>query len=123
MTPITVAEYRKLFEGNSKFATADPREEAIFARAHLLAASNLPLSRLELLIGDAVPRKTTPIILTDDDDGLAERTSEVLQDLRYTDLRKLVGGLATVLAERPLVSGPTSTFKTAAISPLETPLK
>jgi len=94
MTPISVAEFRAFFEGTAEFATIDPREEAIFARGHLLAASNLPLSRMELLISKAVPRKSTTIVLTDDDDGQAERTAAVLQQLGYSDLQKLAGGLA-----------------------------
>ncbi|MEM7428421.1 MAG: rhodanese-like domain-containing protein [Pseudomonadota bacterium] len=94
MTPISVAELCARFDGSDEFALIDPREEGIFTRAHLLGASNLPLSRLELLIGKTVPRLDTEIVLTDDGDNVAVRTASVLSGLGYTNIRQLAGGLA-----------------------------
>ncbi len=93
MTPVSVAELCARFEGVDEFAIIDPREGGIFTRGHLLGASNLPLSRLELLIGKTVPRQDTQIILTDDGDGTANRAASMLNTLGYSNLRMLAGGL------------------------------
>ncbi|MGI9406258.1 MAG: rhodanese-like domain-containing protein, partial [Hyphomicrobiaceae bacterium] len=80
--------------GDDEFALIDPREEGDFAHGHLLSASNLPFSRLELLIGDAVPGRSTPIVLVDDLSGPAERAATLLSELGYSDVSILMGGVA-----------------------------
>lgn len=72
----------------------DPREEGVFARGHLLAASNLPMSRFELLIGEAVPRRETQIILCDDCHGTAERAAFFLDRSGYENVALLDGGVS-----------------------------
>ena len=49
---ISIDEFRALFKGDVEFAVIDPRPQADFANGHLLAASSLPLTRLEQLPGD-----------------------------------------------------------------------
>ena len=90
---ISADELRTRFTNETEFALIDVREEGVFTRGHLLAASNLPLSRLELLIEEAVPRVHTEIILCDE--GTALRASRVLNDLGYDNLTVLTGGLST----------------------------
>jgi len=45
-----------------EIAVLDAREEGVFARRHHLLASCVPLSRLELLVDDLVPRRTTRVV-------------------------------------------------------------
>ena len=45
-----------------EIALLDSREEGVFGRRHLLLASCVPLSRLELLADDLVPRRTARIV-------------------------------------------------------------
>jgi len=80
--------------GERELAPIDVREEGVFGAAHLLRAVNLPVSRLELRLRDLIPRKTTPIVLMDDADGLAERAAQVLSLAGYSDLSMLQGGVA-----------------------------
>lgn len=94
MTRICVDDLRSLFQGRDEFAVIDPREEGMFTRGHLLGASNLPLSRLDILIGEAVPHRTTRIVLTDDQAGAADRAEQVLAGLGYLDITYLSGGIA-----------------------------
>ena len=89
---ISAEELRTRFTGQAEFALIDVREEGVFTRAHLLAASNLPLSRLELLIEEAVPRGQTEIILCDE--ATAPRAARVLSELDYESLTVLAGGLS-----------------------------
>ena len=89
---ISADELRTRFTGEGEFAIIDTREEGAFTRAHLLAASNLPLSRIELLIEEAVPRVQTEIILCDE--GTAQRARRTLHDFGYENLVLLAGGLS-----------------------------
>jgi rhodanese-related sulfurtransferase len=55
---ITGRELKQRLHDGDEIALLDAREEGVFARRHLLMASGVPLSRLELLIDDLVPRRT-----------------------------------------------------------------
>jgi rhodanese-related sulfurtransferase len=64
-------------------------------RGHPFFACSAPLSRLELIIGDLVPRKTVPVVLLDSgDEGLAEKAARKLGELNYSDVSILEGGCA-----------------------------
>ncbi len=94
MTPtITPSEVKSKLLSGCEIALLDVREEGVFAMGHLLFARSVPLSRLELLIGDLVPRKATPIVLCDDGDGMAARAAARLGEFGYDDLAILDGGI------------------------------
>jgi rhodanese-related sulfurtransferase len=76
-----------------EIALIDVREELTFSQNHLLFARSVPLSRLELRFLRLVPRRTTRIVLCDDDDGLAERAAGILVRTGYTDVAALDGGV------------------------------
>ena len=76
-----------------ELALIDVREELPFSQNHLLFARSVPLSWLELRFGRLVPRRTTRIVLCDDDDGLAERAADILVRAGYSDLAALDGGV------------------------------
>jgi len=77
-----------------ELALIDLREELIFSQRHLLWARNIPLSRLELRFADQVPRRSTRIVLCDDNDGLVVRAAETLSRAGYTDISHLEGGVS-----------------------------
>ena len=68
-----------------ELALVDVREELIFSQRHLLLARSIPLSRLELKFAQLVPRRSTRVVLCDDNDGLAERAAAVLMRNGYPD--------------------------------------
>jgi len=72
----------------------DAREELPFGKRHLLMASCVPLSRLELLVDYLVPRRGTRVIWCDDGEGLATRAAERMSALGYHDVASLDGGIA-----------------------------
>jgi rhodanese-related sulfurtransferase len=76
-----------------ELALIDLREELIFSQRHLLWARNVPLSRIELRFADLVPRRSTRIVLCDDNDGLVARAAEILTRAGYTDIAFLDGGV------------------------------
>jgi rhodanese-related sulfurtransferase/predicted metal-dependent enzyme (double-stranded beta helix superfamily) len=98
--PVFVAPYvdapalRAMLEDGEELAILDVREGGVFARSHLLAASNVPLSRLELMAPMLLPRKDVRIVLADDDQSLAQRAAAVLRRHGYLNLAVLAGGVA-----------------------------
>ena len=83
---------RALVEGD-EIALVDVREEDPHARSHPLFAANLSLSRLELDAPVRLPRPAVPIVVFDAGEGLAERAAQRLDELGYTDVGLLEGGL------------------------------
>jgi len=80
--------------GHGELALLDVREQGVHYRGHPFHAVSAPLSRLELLIADLVPRKSAPIVVLDGDDGLAEPAAKRLAGMGYTSLEILEGGAA-----------------------------
>jgi len=104
---ITPAQLRdRLRSGGGEIAIVDAREEGSFHNRHLLMASCLPLSRLELLAPGLLPRRSAPIVVCDAGEGLAERAAARLIEGGYTDVSILAGGVAAwEAAGFPVYSG------------------
>jgi rhodanese-related sulfurtransferase len=78
--------------GHGELALLDVREQGVHYRGHPFYASSAPLSRLEMVIADLVPRKTAPIVVFDGGEGLAEIAARRLGELGYTAVEILEGG-------------------------------
>src|SRR5499433_2480723 len=103
---ITPAELRQRYQAGGEIAIVDAREEGVFHERHLLMASCLPLSRLELIAPGLLPRRSAPIVVCDDGTGLAERAAARLIEGGYSDVSVLEGGVkAWEAAEFPVYSG------------------
>ena len=90
---MTPAELQNALHDGSEIALLDVREDGEFGEGHLLFATPLPYSRLELGITSLVPRKTARTVLCDDGiSGVAQRALARLAALGYTDLTVLEGG-------------------------------
>lgn len=96
MNTIVPLALKDLLVGHEELALIDVREQGAYSESHLLFAACLPLSRLELLIGDLVPRRNTRIVLVSGSaaDGLSERAGKRLAELGYTNLALLEDGAA-----------------------------
>jgi rhodanese-related sulfurtransferase len=93
MRAIDPQTLKAMLGDGAELALVDVREELIFSQSHLLWARSIPLSRLELNFARLVPRRSTRIVLCDDDDGLAERTAKILGTGGYGDIARLQGGV------------------------------
>ena len=93
---IIAAQLRDRLHSGGEIAIVDARDEGVFHERHLLMASCLPLSRLELLAPGLLPRRSAPIVVCDDGEGLAERTAARLIEGGYTDVSVLEGGVRGV---------------------------
>ena len=94
MRSLTPAELKARLLTDAELALIDVREQGTYSEAHLLFATCVPLSRLELMIGDLVPRLDAPIVLVsgNDEDGLADAAAAKLAQFGYRDLAILAGG-------------------------------
>jgi len=88
------AMLRAMVHGGAEMALIDVREEGVFSdEGHPFFANSVPLSRLELMIGELVPRKSARIVVLDGgEEDLAERASATLAQMGYRDLRVMAGG-------------------------------
>ena len=119
------AELRRRLGEGGEIALLDAREEASFWESHLLMASCLPLSRLELMAAAMLPRKGVPIVVMDRGEGLALRAAKRLGDGGYGDVAVLEGGVAAWdKTGFPLYSGvhvPSKAFAEIVEHELKTP--
>ena len=90
---IEPATVRAMLADGGELALLDAREELIYSERHLLHARSAPLSRLELRVPALVPRRSTRIVLCDDDEALALRAAAILRPRGYTNLFVLKGGI------------------------------
>ncbi len=91
---ITARELKAQLHDGGELALLDAREELLFGRRHHLMATCVPLSRLELLVDDLVPRRGVRVVWCDDSEGLAARAAARMTALGYQDVGYLDGGLA-----------------------------
>jgi rhodanese-related sulfurtransferase len=93
MKRVSAQALQQRLGGTGEIALLDVREQGVHLKGHPFFASSAPLSRLEQMIGDLVPRRTTATVLFDDGDSLAETAAARLAAWGYTDVAILAGGL------------------------------
>ena len=79
--------------GTGELALIDVREASAYAEGHILYAASLPLARLALLAERALPRRSVPIVVCDDGEGIAAGAAARLTDSGYCDVSVLEGGV------------------------------
>ena len=83
-----------LLDGD-ELALLDAREQGVFFESHLFHAACIPLSHLELLLPDRVPRRDTRIVWCDDGSSdLAIRAAQRATELGWSSCAVLDGGTA-----------------------------
>jgi rhodanese-related sulfurtransferase len=78
---------------DEELALFDVREELVFGGGHILYASCLPLSRLELKVDALAPLRSVRMVVCDGGEGLAERAAERLESFGYSNVNLLEGGI------------------------------
>ncbi|MES2563600.1 MAG: sulfurtransferase, partial [Pseudomonadota bacterium] len=63
---VSALKLKAMLHDGDELALLDVREAGQFGESHLLFATPLPYSRLELDVGALVPRKSARIVLCDD---------------------------------------------------------
>lgn len=78
--------------GGGELAFLDVREYGQYGGGHPFFAVSCPYGVLEKRAPQLVPRPTTPVVVLDDADGVAEKAAKRLQAIGYTDVTVLAGG-------------------------------
>jgi rhodanese-related sulfurtransferase len=95
MKTVATMQVQAALAGDGELALLDVREQGVHYRGHPFFACSAPLSRLELVAGDLVPRRSVPVVVLDGGgEGLAGQAARKLADLGYTDVSILDGGCA-----------------------------
>jgi len=90
---VTASQLRAMLQDGGELALLDVREAGQFGESHLLFATPVPYSRLELDVSALVPRVTARIVLCDDgDSGTGRVAARRLRTLGYTQVSVLDGG-------------------------------
>ncbi len=92
---VDAKQLRDALEAGGEIGLVDVREERPFGNGHILTASQVALSHLELDLPRRVPCHVARLILCDGGEGLAERAGEIAGGLGYTDVSVLRGGVAS----------------------------
>ena len=87
-------ELQEQLAAHRELALLDAREQGVHYRGHPFYASSAPLSKLEMVIADLVPRRSAPIVVFDGGEGLAQKAATKLGELGYTSVEILGGGTA-----------------------------
>ena len=94
MATKTSAETLKdLLAGDAPFALIDVREAGEYNSTHIPGASLIPRRRLEIQMPAAVPFKGALVVVCDDDGRRAEAAATTLEDIGYTNVSVLDGGI------------------------------
>ena len=89
------AELHAAVRAEGEIAVVDIREGGRFESGHVSVAIPLPLSEIELHVERLLPRKSIRLVVTDDDGGaFGRRAARRLEELGYTDVALLEGGVA-----------------------------
>src|ERR1700747_2334566 len=88
---VTPQDIRTALLTREEIALLDLRHEAAFATGHPLFAANMAAERIAIEAAVRLPRKSVPIVLYDDGEGLIGLAGECLADLGYTNIRVLDG--------------------------------
>jgi rhodanese-related sulfurtransferase len=121
---VTPSELRRRWRNGEEVALFDAREEGPFAEAHPFFAVCLPPSQVEARAYDLVPRRSAPVVVFDNGEGVAARVARRLTDLGYTDVSPLDGGLDAYAREGQLfrdVNVPSKAFGELVESTCHTP--
>ena len=89
----STADLAHLLGGNSQFALIDVRDTGEYNSSHIPGASLIPRRRLEFQMRDSVPFLGTPIVVCDDDGRRAGLAAASLEDMGYTRVSVLEGGI------------------------------
>lgn len=122
---ISPADLAALMISDTPHAVLDVRERGRYERGHIFRATSLPRRLLEFRLPALVTARRTPLVLCDDDAGLAPLARPLLAAMGFTDVRVLDGGLAAWRAAgHPVVQGvnvPSKVFGERVLHELKTP--
>ncbi len=92
-SPLSPQSLKALLDGNSQFALIDVREPGEYNSTHIPDSSLIPRRLLEYQMFEAVPIKSVPVVLCDDDGRRANLAADTLERMGYARVSFLEGGI------------------------------
>lgn len=89
----SATDIKILLSGKREIAFIDVREAAQYGAGHPFFVSHVPYSILESHILDYVPCLKTALVIIDDNDGVAGRAARHLEEMGYSNILILEGGV------------------------------
>jgi rhodanese-related sulfurtransferase len=90
---ITPQTLKTWLRDGAELALIDVREQGVYYHGHLLFATCIPVSKLEMMVADLIPRRATRVVLCDGGEGdLVDIAAAKLTFLGYENLSVLDGG-------------------------------
>ncbi len=80
---VSVATLQAWLADGGELALLDAREQGVYHKSHLFHAASVPLSQLELVLEDLVPRRDTRVVWCDDGEGLARLAAQRMAGLMH----------------------------------------
>ena len=90
---VTAQDIRNALLARDEIALIDLRNEAAFAAGHPLFAAQIPLHRLDHEAAWRLPRRTVPVVVYDNGEGLTAPAIERLGALGFGEVHALQAGL------------------------------
>ncbi len=87
-----VQDVKKRLDAQENFSLVDVREDSEWAKGHLPTAIHLGRGVIERDIENAIPAKTTPMVLYCGGGYRSALAAESLQKMGYTDVTSMDGG-------------------------------
>jgi rhodanese-related sulfurtransferase len=94
MKYVTAEVLKPQLTDGGEIALLDVREHGQYGEGHPFFSVNLPYSRIEQRAEVLLPCLSVRCVVFDDGDGVAEKAARVLEELGYTDVRVLEGGVS-----------------------------
>jgi rhodanese-related sulfurtransferase len=90
---ISVEELQAMRDAQTPHALIDVREKGEFVQRHIFRAVPIPRGLIELRVPRRIPDKDVPVVVYDVDGHRAGLAVERLEQMGYSDVRELEGGL------------------------------
>src|SRR5207237_4301179 len=105
-TSVSCQDVAALMASDQLFAVFDVRERGEYNECQIPGTTSLPRSQIEFRIQLLIPDRKIPLIVYDAEDGRAPLAAKTLNELGYSEVSILDGGLTAWRNERrPTVGG------------------
>src|SRR6056297_2207500 len=91
---VTAKEVKQALSDDGEIALIDVREHGQYGNGHPFFAVPVAYSVFETRLVEVVPRRDCPLVLFDDDNGIADLAAARADALGYTDVAIMSGGAA-----------------------------
>lgn len=90
---ISAQQLREWLHDGNEIAVLDVSDGGPYSRAHILAASNMPLANIEVQAPLLLPNRKTRIVICDENESMSVSAAEILTENDFSNIYVLEGGI------------------------------